>query len=82
MTALGPPHPFQVHLLSTESWRLAASLQEGYVKPIRAWESLPMQLASWEPVHQLCKRRPVSGKGASVSQREGRCVFNMPRKGR
>lgn len=67
-SALGTPQPFQVHLLSTESWHLAASLIQGYAKPIHAWESLPMQLAPWEPVHQLCKRRPVSSEGVSVSQ--------------
>lgn len=27
-----------------------------------------MQLSPQEPVHQLCKQRPVSGEGVSVSQ--------------
>lgn len=27
-----------------------------------------MQLTPWEPVHQLCKWKPASGEGVSVSQ--------------
>lgn len=42
-----------------------------------------MQLAPLEPVHRLCKRRPVSGEaGGSSPLHEGLCVFELPPEGR